>query len=531
MGDFSIDYQSDDDKEHDRVLRDFLSQGAADPSTRVEQTGRSMQGDDAPDPLQTALRDKAVASLNEPSGPTARKMAGGPTPDVGIGPAAALILDAFVNHGRGAGEITGATVNSIDADRRAEQTRLDHVAEIEARRKDKDPMAALISYGNLQDRTKELNEVKMRRVDQSAATQRANYDPNSTEAKGKAQNAYDQAGNRTRAQLDVKDELNDRTGTDRADVLAKGAQAVADVKHGNAPRTSADKAADIEIVTPATATRAGAEAEAKVPAQKELQQNAHDLAAGLKGTGRPAFPGTDVSDDAAWATTGGNATTFNKEKAAHEADLQQDQALETMKAIRKRAGIEPFSSADKSAYQAAHGALMGAQAKKDALGTLQQGERKMLEEIDPTLDPHISDAKDWILNKFAHGDSPPTDTVLSQLEGLQSQGRMAADTRAGVSGYKNRWGAAPAAPAAPEAPLADDPNKLSVTGKGRAAAGPLVSDAISGSKGPGLDENGLSTGDDPTETHHYRSRKTGQVIAVKATAAEKAARPGLEWVD
>lgn len=478
MGDFSLDYRSSDDEEKDRLLREFLggsqpkpatesdapdaapkppvnlgsaqdlgASAAPPPQTRLEATGRAAQSE-GPDELQQALQQRALASLQPHDGQQQRAMASGPTPDVGIAPAAALILDAFVNHGRGAGQIVGATANSIDADRRAEQTRLDHLAAIEANHKDKDPFGALINYGNLQDRTKELNEVKLRRVEQAAATQRANYQPDSAEAKGKSQTVYDQAGNRTRAQLDVKDELNDRTGTDRADVLAKGAQAIADVKHGNAPRTSQDKAADIEITTPATAERSGAEAQARLPAQKELQKNQFDLTHPGAGSTVP-IPGSAIDNEAVFAPFRANTAQLQKITDAVGGAQDLDLALKEMQRIRGATGVQMLKSGDKTEYETHYGRAIGALTKLYQSGVLNEGEWERYKEQLPTLNPHVSDATDWLGELVGE---PKKDTVTDQLSGMQRATRGLATSHLRSFGIHPTYDGESAKAVAPSAP-------------------------------------------------------------------------------
>jgi hypothetical protein len=543
MGDFSIDYQGDDDKERDRLMRQFLGSAAPAPApeapqTRVEATGRAAQAE--PDALGEALKARAVASLSEPSGgQVTRKMAGGPSLDVGIGPAAALILDAFVNHGRGAGQITGATVNNIDADRRAEQQRLDRLAEIEARRKDKDPMSALVAYNNSQRLQQELDEVKLARVAQAGATQRAKLDPTSVEAQGAMQTAYNQSGARTRGAADVKHEVNDRTGDDRADVLSKGAQAIADVKHGNAPRVAGDKADEIEVVTPATAVRAGAVADAELPAKNAAQDHAYALAHPGAASGPVAIPGSHIFDPAAYARLEANPSERDK-IIQHLARVRQlDMSLGDMESTRASNGVMLAPSADKTKADLAYQGAIGAMTDIAHSGVLNAGEYPRYQPLVPSGFEIKDEGKDLLASFLDNG--PKKDTTLERIKAMRSTLRGLGEEGLRGYGIAPDWdgqqaapSAAPAAPAARAAPSTSPEagDQLSVTGKGRKAAGPLVSDVLAGGgKGPGLDENGLSTGDDPTSTHHYRSRKTGQVVAVKATDAEVAARPGLDWID
>lgn len=216
MGDFSIDYQDEADKEKDRVLREFLNAGPQVdvPQTRVEATGRAAQAE--PDELEQALKARALAGINKPAAtPTDRKMASGASWDVGIPSAAALVLDAFVNRGRGAGQIVGATANSIDADRRAEQERLDKIAEIEARNKDKDPLKAFVEYGNLQDRTKELG-IRRQTADTTSTRLDSLVNPESEAAKGKLELTAEGAKARRGGLLEANHEAAPTTAEDAA---------------------------------------------------------------------------------------------------------------------------------------------------------------------------------------------------------------------------------------------------------------------------------------------------------------------------
>jgi hypothetical protein len=555
MGDFSIDYQDDDDKERDRLMRQFLGSAAPAPApeapqTRVEATGRAAQAE--PDEIGDALKARALASLTEPSaqgGQVTRKMADGPSWDVGIAPAAALLLDAFVNKGRGAGEITGAAVNSMNADRRDQQQRLDRIAEIEARRKDNDPMAALVSYENLKAREKDLNEVKLARVAQAGATQRAKLDPTSDEAQGAIQMAYGQSDAHTRAAANVKHELNDRTGDDRADLLAKGAQAIADVKHGNAPRVASDKADEIEVVTPATAGRAGAMADAELPAKNAAQDHAYALAHPGAASGPVAIPGSHIFDPAAYARLEANPSERDKIIQHLTRVRKLDQSLGDMESTRSGNGVMLASGGDKTKFDLGYQGAIGAMTGIANSGVLNATEYPRYQKDVPSSFEAMDEIKDSpdILARFLGmaPASPKKDTTLERIQAMR--GTLRGLGEEGLRGYgiAPDWDgqqtappaasparlAAPAALPAPNA-LPEAGDQLSVTGNGRKAAGPLVSDVLAGGgKGPGLDENGLSTGKDQKRTHHYRSSRTGKLVAVDATDSEVAVRTGLDWVD
>ena len=587
MGDFSLDYQDDDEKEKDRVLREFLAGGgdapkpvsrmsaadfaddapAAAPQTRLEATGRAAQAD-GPDELQQALTQRALASLREDDSraPHERQMASGPDIGVGLGPAAALVLDAFVNHGRGAGQITGATVNSIDQDRRAEQQRLDRLAEIEARRKSSDPMKALVDYRNVSARDYE-DRTHQQTADTSGKRLGATIDPNSIAAQGKVELTGANARSR-REGFNAANHENAPTAADDAALKAGAVRgAVNDQTHLYAPTKAEDDAtaADLKLRTTSpqrvrdAAAIADAQSGARQPYVAENREAVHDeKIADLANPNTPTGLG-QVKEDRAAAQQYTDKTKFGLDAFKHVKELDDvmskykdgelpgvgfaqgriptdafraDDTLSTFvdpskpnQRARDAVAIRRIQSAMANAIERPEsGAAIGLQ--EDAKYLMRQGAapgatedefRKGLEAYRGTLVGHLTSNR---VGKESAADKVlASQGITPEALGIKSG---AADTRAAVGEKDNT---------PPAALRQDDPAQLPVTGKGRAAAGPKVSDVVSGAKGPGLDENGLSTGDDPTQTYHYRSRKTGAVVAVKATAAEKAARPGLEWLD
>jgi hypothetical protein len=341
MGDFSLDYRSQDDEEKDRLLREFLgepapkpvtSMSAADfqdppsapkptpnagtaadygagsppPQTRLEATGRAAQAE--PDELDQALRQRALSSLaSHDAGPSQRQMASGPGLDAAIGPGAALILDAFVNRGRGAGQIVGAAANSMSEDRRAEQHRLDRIAEIEAHHKSADPMKALTDYGNLTARNYE-DRIHQQTADTSSTRTQSLVNPESEAAKGRVQLTKDASDARRTGTLNANHEQAQSVADDAALRAGEVRTAQNDSNHQNAPVKAADDAFEAYLKLHQTgdqlAENAGKRAAAEEPYKKNLQKSADDVRIGAEqrkrdemqreadqlSAGRPATP-------------------------------------------------------------------------------------------------------------------------------------------------------------------------------------------------------------------------------------------------
>lgn len=429
-----------------------------DPPTRVEMTGRSMQ-DETPPPtpppmaapaggavprskyadLEDLLASRAEDNIRNPKSAadtSYHEPTEGSTNWAGmLAPLAAIALDAGVNHGRGAGQIVGAAGANYDADRRQQLQHAERLAEIDARKradKSTDPLTQLTAFRQQDRLAEQLATVQQPRVALATTAQEAKLDPNSTAAKGAVTQTYNKSYSGKEANLDASHDVAPRTADDRATSLGLGRQAIADVDHTNAPRKSEDKAADIEITTPAAAARSGAQAEAGVAPKEEVIAFGQDHAKGLKG-GAVRIPGSVVDDDAAYGAAIANPAQRIKAEDSVGGALALDQSLSKMQEIRKRVGIEPFASNDKTQYDLAYGNAIGAITKLYNSGVLNEAEYARYKESIPTLSPHMSDAKDRILGLFVDGKQD--DTVMSQLQGFQKESRELAGARSRPFGY------------------------------------------------------------------------------------------------
>lgn len=566
MPDYSL-YEGDtgDENERDRLFRQFIGEqaarpyndeAAAPPTTQVEETGRALQqqggGDD--DALKQALRDRAMRDMaRDEAAPTSRQAAG-PDWTAAIGSVAGLGLDAALNRGRGAGAIVATTAQNMDADRRAEQQRLDHMTEIEARRRDKDPLVAYLGLGNLEQRKFENENIKAGNLAQRTRQVNANVAPDSEEAAGKTKLTELNSEARTEGGINARHNANDIIATDRANITDATTEARNNANNRNAPQKAENDAihdyVKLRMNGDVLAENAGKRAGAEAPYKKDLQNNADTLRAGdeqrkrdelqrqadqLAGTGRAATPQqviggkkTDTANARAYTKDVKDelpvADAGNQLMKIFEAHKDDPNGIPGIGALDSYATKVPFGTAVQDAVEGdeakvvrEHMAMLRARYQHGLTGAASNVPEEKRIEFIAGLQPGataaqstnsvrmLKEASDKYLQDFAVGKEDQARTILKN-HGLDSL-------------------------IPSNAPKSGALDTLPVTGKGRAAAGPLVSDAISGGKGPGLDDNGLSTTDAPTKKHHFRSRKTGQLVEVSATDAEKAARPGLDWVD
>lgn len=550
-----------------------------DPPTRVETTGRSMQ-DETPTPppmaapaggavprskyadLEDLLASRAEDNIRNPKSAadtSYHEPTEGSTNWAGmLAPLAAIALDAGVNHGRGAGQIVGAAGANYDADRRQQLQHAEKLAELDAHQrqlKQTDPLAQLVNLGNLDARDRELVNVKEVNAGNRTRTTNSLIDPNSTEGQGRV----DQVGNIAYARKDKTQDAahdnNTRTAGDRAEITtavtgARNAQNIDDAPALN--KVAADKAVGtLEATSPQRIADAGAvagvQAEARDPVKERDEQRLRDQKiADLANPATPVGLGREKEDRAA-AQQYTDKTKFGLDAAQHVKTLEK--VLERYKpgelpGVGFAEGRLPDAYFEGQSTLSSFGEGKPDQRSDDALQIrrLQSAMSNAIERPESGAAIGLQEDAKYLMRQgaqpgateqeFRQGLDAYKQTLITHLTTNRVGKEQAADKVLGAAGITPEWlGQAQSGgkqnPVENASHAADGGGVLPVT----PGAGPKVSSVVNGPKGPGLDANGLSTDDSPTKTFHYRSRKTGQVIAVQATDAEKAARPGLEWVD
>lgn len=547
MSDYSL-YSGDtgDEDERDRVLREFIGEQAARPyhdeetqlsaadapTTQVEETGRALQrqgeGGGEDDALKQALRDRAMRDLSQDNAAPTERQTASPDWTAAIGSVAGLGLDAVMNRGRGAGQIVSATAQNMDADRRAEQQRLDHLAEIAARHRDKDPLVAYLGLGNLDQRRFENENIKAGNLAQRTRQIDSNVAPDSEPALGKTALTERNSNARTTGRLEANHNANDTIADDKADVTTAVTDARNNANHEHAPTKSADEAhAALEKLTTTSPQRVSdaagiaiAQGEARQPLIERNRaevdairdQNKRDDLLGKNSTVVP-IPGSIVDvPDAFQASTANPAA---RDKVIQHVNLTNkvDRAMGDLIDVQNRIGSKKIiPGTEKAAYEAAYQAAIGAFTDVAHSGVLNAGEYpRYAERIPGTFEP-----KDEMLDLYNRylGSGTEESTSLSRLRGLRGELRSLGN--AGLRGYGVRADydgtAANGGPALPagQKPTANQPQ----------AASPAALDVLPVTGKPAQIPRDSLAPDTGAKAYTVVNRKNGKRFSASLTAQQ-----------
>lgn len=363
----------------------------------------------------------------------------------------ASILDIGFNKGRGLGGIVGATANEVG---RQEAQRANE-------RKDARDFALKARNNN----STALQQARLQYLMDSLA-ERAN-------AHGQTQQRFDahrgdvnnlgsehnqtaialaglRAGAAKAGSLNAAHSLVDQTAGDRATIVGSEQDARAAATHDWAP-----------VVNQDAANKAGAERRATIqtdldyaPQTTAVAANKAEAvgAAGVAGeragqaANRPVPPGFEKADEATFDNVNADASARQKMLGDTMAARQLSDASQSLAAMRQKYGPQMLPSQASGQYQALHLAVVGAanRAIADA-GTLNAGERQLIEQYVPGATPNWKDLVGWLQGSDLNGE---------QLEGFAAGLQQILNSRVASYGLRKSTGApqptaASGAPAAP----------------------------------------------------------------------------------
>lgn len=351
-------------------------------------------------------------------------------------PLIASILDIGFNHGRGLGGIVTASANEVAKQEtaRGQQAKEARDFALAMRQKNNDALGqARLQYqlDSLAQRTA-ANQGINDRFQQNVQRQ---DDPNSQHNQTALNMARQRSAAITDARQDTEHDNAPRTREDAAALAAAQRNAVIGADLANAPGTrdaAAQQAAAVEQAKiPALTQAAGATAEAG-----ELGRRAG------RSEGIPVPPGfVETNADLRRATLQ-DAEQTTKMNADTQAARQLSQAADQLAGLRAKLGPQFLPSEGSGEYNALRLAVIGAanRAIADA-GTLNGGERQLMQQLVPDVTPNYKDLLGWLSG---------ADLNAQQLEGFAKGLQTILNSR--VAGYG--LGIAPQGePQAPGAPV------------------------------------------------------------------------------
>lgn len=304
----------------------------------------------------------------------------------------ASILDVGFNKGRGLGGIVGATAQGVGQQEAARLAQAQQAREFALKvhqdrgQHQPDPVSQMLALDRL-GVSHQNADTSGRRVQGTEDWRKQLSNPDSAYQ----QTRVTQAG-RTRtaseqALLDTQHQNNPRTATDKANI--SGAEAAAatgariNTELGYAPQTNA----------------AAAQKELGVSGAKVEGTRAAESA------NRPVPPGFVNVNDAAFANANQDQATRTKMLGDTMSARQLQMAADRIAALRAKNGPQWLPSQDSGEYQALHLAVVGAanRAVADA-GTLNQGERQMIEKLVPGAEPNWKDLAGWVSGSDLNAD-------------------------------------------------------------------------------------------------------------------------------